>query len=112
MPETEGSSTRHPIPLFNRPIDNQGRGIHPRNPFGHHYKQEKDEIRPKGKRMPLETIDIKLLIDDGRILNITAHDPQTLPVVIDFWGQMVVIDYNKMEFEKIALQMYTYLESY
>ena len=41
------------------------------------YGSERDDIKPRGKRFPLETIDKKLLLDDGRFLNLTAHDPQS-----------------------------------
>ena len=46
------------------------------------YGSERDDIKPRGKRFPLETIDKKLLLDDGRFLNLTAHDPQCWPTVL------------------------------
>ena len=39
------------------------------------YGNERDDIKPNGKRFSLKTIDKKLLLDDGRFLNLTAHDP-------------------------------------
>ena len=39
------------------------------------YGSERDDIKPRGKRFPLETIEKKLLLDDGRFSNLTAHDP-------------------------------------
>ena len=41
------------------------------------YGNEFDDIKPREKRFPLETIDKKLLLYDGRFLNLTAYDPQT-----------------------------------
>ena len=37
------------------------------------YNNEREDIKTKGKRMPSENIDKKLLLDDGRFLNLTAH---------------------------------------
>ena len=39
------------------------------------YGNERDDLKPRGKRFPLRTIDKKLLLDDGRFLNLIAHDP-------------------------------------
>lgn len=35
-------------------------------------------------RLPLEITDRKLLVDDGRILNLVAHDPQKWHMVIKY----------------------------
>ena len=47
------------------------------------YGNKRDDIKPRGKRFPLETINKKLLLDDGRILNLTAHEPQSWPAVLE-----------------------------
>ena len=44
------------------------------------YENERDDIKPGGKRYLLETIDKKLLLDDGRFLNLTALDLQNRPI--------------------------------
>ena len=60
--------------------------------------------------MSLETIDKKLLLDVGRFLNLTAHDPQKWPTVIEVWRQMVARKYDELEIEKTPVEMHTYLE--
>ena len=39
------------------------------------YREPNVQYRSLGKRMPLETFDRKNLVDNGRILNLAAHDP-------------------------------------
>ena len=39
------------------------------------YGSKREDIKPRGKWMPLETVDKKLLLDDGRFLNLTTNDP-------------------------------------
>ena len=46
------------------------------------------------------TIDKRLLLDDGRFLNLTAHDPQKRATVIEVWCQMVAKKYDELEIEK------------
>ena len=46
--------------------------------------------------MPLETIDKKLLLDGGRFFNLTAHDPQRSPTVIEMWSQMDARKYDEL----------------
>ena len=62
--------------------------------------------------MPLETIDKRLLLDDGRFLNLTAHDPQKWTTVIEVWSQMVARKYDELEIEKTPIEMYSYLEKF
>ena len=76
------------------------------------YGSERDDIKPRGKRFPLETIDKKLLLDDGRFLNLTAHDPQSWPTVLEMWSQMVARKYDELEIEKTPVEMYSYLENF
>ena len=76
------------------------------------YGSERDDIKPRGKRFPLETIDKKLLLDDGRFLNLTAHDPQSWPTVLEMWSQIVARKYDELEIEKTPVEMYSYLEKF
>ena len=76
------------------------------------YGSERDNIKPRGKRFPLETIDKKLLLDDGRFLNLTAHDPQSWPTVLEMWSQMVARKYDELDIEKTPVEMYSYLENF
>ena len=64
------------------------------------YGNERDDIRSRGKRLHLETIDKNLLLDDDMFLNLTANDPQSCPTVIKMWSQMVARKYNELEIEK------------
>ena len=53
-----------------------------------------------------------LLLDDGKFLNLTAHDPQSWPTVLEMWSQMVTKKYDELEIEKTPIEMYSYLEKF
>ena len=76
------------------------------------YGNEREDIKPSGKRMPLETIDRRLLLDDGRFLNLTAHDPQKWTTLIGVWSQTVARKYDELEIEKTPVGIYSYLEKF
>lgn len=76
------------------------------------YRDEKDYERPRGKRLPLELVKKKLLVDAERILNLAAHDLQKLPIVIKVWSKLVCRKFDELEVEKTTIKMYSYLEKF
>ena len=54
----------------------------------------------------------KLLLDDGKFLNLTAHEPQKWPTVIEVWSQMVARNYDELEIEKAPVEIYSYLKTF
>lgn len=83
----------------------------PREPYTH-YEGEKDMIRPKGKRLPLEFINKKDLIEDGRLLNLSTHDRQLWPSIIDNWAQLVARKFNEINENFTSKDIYSYLETF
>lgn len=51
-------------------------------------------------------------MDNGRILNLAAHDPQKWPMIIKVWSQLICRKFDKLEVEKTASEMYAYLEKF
>ena len=76
------------------------------------YGNERDDIKPNGKRFSLKTIDKKLLLDDGRFLNLMAHDPPRWLIALEMWSQMVTRKYDELEIEKTPVEMYSYSEKF
>ena len=71
------------------------------------------EVKPMGKRMPIEEpIILQEGGSKGKILNIAAHDPQRWNSVIDLWKGIVVADFIKNYTETDAETMYKYLETF
>ena len=76
------------------------------------YGSEKEDIKPREKRIPLQIIDNKLLLDNGRSVNLTVHDLQRWATVIEMWSQMVARKYDELEIKKTPVEMYGYLEKF
>ena len=78
--QTQQSSNRIPAPSYSRPpiYGSSQRSLagQPSTSSYNKYGSERVDIKPRGKRIPLETVDKKLLLDDGRFLNLMAHDPE------------------------------------
>ena len=102
--QTQQSSNSVPAPGYSPPLlygSSQRSSVgQPSRSSYNEYGSEREDIKPRRNRMPLETIDKKLLLDDGRPLNLTAHDPQKWPTVIEVWSQMVIRKYDELEIEK------------
>ncbi|WMV38461.1 hypothetical protein MTR67_031846 [Solanum verrucosum] len=72
-----------------------------------------ENIRPMGRRMPIEEpIRLQEGGSKGKILNIAAHDPQIWNAVIDLWKGIVVADYIKTYQDADAETMYKYMETF
>lgn len=71
-----------------------------------------EKYKSKGKRFIPETLDKKKLIDEGKVLNLTAHDPQLWNIVIDNWKNRVVNEYIRQQFVHTAEEMLLYLETF
>ena len=91
--QTQQSSNNVQAPIYNStptPIYSSSQRSstgQPSRAFYNDYENEREDIKPREKHMPLATIDKKLLLlDDGRLLNLTAHDPQKWPIVIEVWS--------------------------
>ncbi|CAN4099542.1 unnamed protein product [Withania somnifera] len=75
--------------------------------------QTVDNIRPMGRRMPIEEpIRLQEGGNKGKILNVAAHDPQMWNSAIDLWKGLVVADYIKNYNETDAETMYRYMETF
>ncbi|KAH7690168.1 hypothetical protein IHE45_02G027600 [Dioscorea alata] len=61
-------------------------------------------------RLPEGTIIIQR--DNGRLLNLTAHEPQKWTTIIEIWGQMVCRKYDELDYTKTPVEMYSYLEKF
>ncbi|KAH7659772.1 hypothetical protein IHE45_16G052600, partial [Dioscorea alata] len=46
------------------------------------------------------------------LLNLTAHDPQKWTTIIEIWGQMVCRKYDELDYTKIPVEIYSYLEKF
>ena len=114
--QTQQSSNSIPVPDYSPPplYGSTQRSLagQPSRSMYNEYGNEKEDIKHKGRRMPLETIDKKLLLDDRRLLNLMAHDPQKWTTVIEVWSQMVARKYDELEIEKTPVEMYSYLEKF
>ena len=107
--QTQQSSNNVPAPIYN----NAPTPIYSSSPiYNNDYGNEREDIKPRGNRMPLETIDKNLLLNDRRLLNLLASDPQKWPTVIEVWSQMVARKYDELEIEKTLVEMYSYLEKF
>ena len=108
--QPSSSSSSAPTPIFNT---SQTYSIgQPSRPIYNEYVSEKEDIKPREKRIPLQIIDNKLLLDNGRSVNLTVHDLQRWATVIEMWSQMVARKYDELEIEKTHVAIYSYLEKF
>ena len=89
-------------------------GVPSRTPYTQYQDRETEGAYRKnfGKRFPFETWNTKNLIDSGRILNLSAHDPQMWGAVIENWGKIVERCWRDSPLTPDTNQMYLYLESF
>ena len=52
------------------------------------------------------------MLDDGKLLSLTTHDPQKWPTIIEVWSQMVARKYNQLVIQNTLVEMYSYFEKF
>ena len=108
----EASSSSTPFSRITQtaPVTLQGGNV-PRIPIAASNGNERD-VKPQGKRMPLEKPIQFGVIGDGQVLNLSAHNPQRWTEIIGVWKNKIAGDYIRNFNTMDANEMYRYLETF